>query len=99
MSAQEVRGDEQYEAQNDQVTGDAPAGSVNDNSYLPSSSTGESKDIPVMKDEAQIEDPVSNADVDPNSDAQLGMHISSFFFHSSDVPRSFTSVVADDNTK
>lgn len=71
MSAKEVQADEQYEAQNDQVSGDAPAGSVNDNSYIPSSTTGESKEVPIVKDEAPIEDPTDSS-VDPNSDTQLG---------------------------
>lgn len=78
MSAKEVQADDQYEAQNDQVSGDAPAGSMNDNSYLPSSTTGESKAIPVVKDETSIEDPTSNTDVDPNSDTQLGKSFPSF---------------------
>lgn len=47
--------DDQYEAQNDRVSGDAPAGDAGDNDYA--SRTGQSQ-IPVQKDDAPVEDPI-----------------------------------------
>jgi len=62
--------DDQYEAQNDQVSGDVPAGDSQDNDYV--SRTGQKQGpIPVQSDNADVEDPV-----DPNtadSDEQLGL--------------------------
>ena len=44
-----------------------------DNSYT--SRPGQQKAaIPVQSDDAPVEDPVANSNVDPDSDAQLGMH-------------------------
>jgi len=62
--------DDQYEAQNDQVSGDVPAGDSQDNDYV--SRTGQKQGpIPVQSDNADVEDPI-----DPNtadSDEQLGL--------------------------
>lgn len=62
--------DDQYEQQNDQVSGDAPAGDAQDNDYT--SRTGQKQaPIPVQSDNDNVEDPI-----DPNtadSDQQLGM--------------------------
>lgn len=60
--------DDQYEQQNDQVSGDAPAGDAQDNDYQ--SRTGQSH-IPVQSDNADVEDPIDPETAD--SDAQLGM--------------------------
>jgi len=62
--------DDQYEAQNDAVTGDAPAGDAQDNDYVsrPGQKDGP---IPVQSDNTQIEDPIDGATAD--SDEQLGM--------------------------
>ncbi|KAF7197601.1 hypothetical protein HII31_01104 [Pseudocercospora fuligena] len=58
--------DDQYEQQNDQVSGDAPAGDAQDNDYQ--SRTGQSH-IPVQSDNADVEDPIDPETAD--SDAQL----------------------------
>jgi len=62
--------DDQYEAQNDAVTGDAPAGDAQDNDYVsrPGQKDGP---IPVQSDNTAIEDPIDGATAD--SDEQLGM--------------------------
>jgi len=64
--------DDQYEQQNDRVSGDIPAGDAQDNDYT--SRTGE-KDgpIPVQSDNDAIDDPIDGATAD--SDEQLGMFI------------------------
>ena len=59
--------DAQYEQQNDQVSGDAPAGNPIDNDYK--SRTGQSE-IPVQSDEAPVNDPIDPATAD--SDKTLG---------------------------
>lgn len=59
--------DDRYEEVNDSVPSEVPAGDKMDNDYQ--SRTGQS-DIPVMKDEAQIEDPIHPETAD--SDEQLG---------------------------
>ncbi|KAI4117758.1 MAG: hypothetical protein LQ345_002066 [Seirophora villosa] len=48
--------DDQYEQQNDTVTGGVPAGDSKDNDYA--SRTGQYQ-IPVQKDEAPVEDPIN----------------------------------------
>ena len=60
--------DDQYEAQNDQVSGDVPSGVSGDNDYK--SRTGQSH-IPVQSDDAPVEDPIDANTAD--SDQQLGM--------------------------
>lgn len=60
--------DDRYEEVNDQVPSDVPSGDKGDNDYA--SRTGQSE-IPVVKDEAQIEDPINPDNAD--SDEQLGM--------------------------
>ena len=62
--------DDQYEAQNDITSGDAPAGDSVDNDYA--SRTGQSH-IPVLKDEKEIEDPIDPATAD--SDATLSKYL------------------------
>ncbi|KAH8744778.1 hypothetical protein BGZ57DRAFT_289066 [Hyaloscypha finlandica] len=60
--------DDQYEAQNDAVTGDAPAGDAQDNDYV--SRTGQKQGpIPVQSDNDAVEDPIDGATAD--SDEQL----------------------------
>lgn len=61
--------DDQYEQQNDPVTGDVPAGDSMDNDYT--SRTGQ-KDasVPVQKDTDPINDPIDPATAD--SDETLG---------------------------
>jgi hypothetical protein len=69
--------DDQYEAQNDGVTGDAPAGDVQDNDYV--SRTGQKQGpIPVQSDNATVEDPIDPATAD--SDEQLGITSTSCLF-------------------
>ncbi|KAH8760130.1 hypothetical protein F5882DRAFT_306193 [Hyaloscypha sp. PMI_1271] len=64
--------DDQYEAQNDAVTGDAPAGDAQDNDYV--SRTGQKQGpIPVQSDNDAVEDPIDGATAD--SDEQLGMSL------------------------
>ncbi|KAI9758063.1 MAG: hypothetical protein M4579_003194 [Chaenotheca gracillima] len=55
--------DNQYEEQNDIVGGDVPGGDSADNDYA--SRTGQSQ-VPVQKDDAQVEDPIDadTADTD-----------------------------------
>ncbi|KAL8655561.1 MAG: hypothetical protein Q9210_000811 [Variospora velana] len=48
--------DDQYEQQNDTVTGGVPAGDSKDNDYA--SRTGQYQ-IPVQKDDAPVEDPIN----------------------------------------
>ncbi|MBE7181056.1 MAG: hypothetical protein INR71_07585 [Terriglobus roseus] len=59
--------DEQYEAQNNIPTGDAPAGDASDNDYV--SRTGQSH-IPVQADDKPVDDPVP-ADGSADSDEYL----------------------------
>lgn len=59
--------DDQYEQQNDQVSGDVPAGDAVDNDYK--SRPGQSE-IPVVSDETSVEDPIDSATAD--SDKTLG---------------------------
>ncbi|PIA98210.1 hypothetical protein CB0940_06627 [Cercospora beticola] len=60
--------DEQYEQQNDQISGDAPAGDAQDNDYA--SRTGQNQyGIPVVKDDAAVEEGGYGENAD--SDAQL----------------------------
>jgi len=60
--------DDQYEQQNDQVTGDAPAGDAQDNDYT--SRTGQKQGpIPVQSDNDAVEDPIDAKTAD--SDEQL----------------------------
>jgi len=64
--------DDQYEAQNDAVTGDAPAGDAQDNDYV--SRTGQKQGpIPVQSNNDAVEDPIDGATAD--SDEQLGMSL------------------------
>ncbi|KAL9621676.1 MAG: hypothetical protein Q9160_003929 [Pyrenula sp. 1 TL-2023] len=58
--------DKQYEEVNDSLPADAPAGDKQDNDYASRTGQGE---IPVVKDDAQIEDPI-DANV-ADSDEQL----------------------------
>ena len=60
--------DDQYEQQNDGVTGDVPAGDSKDNDYV--SRSGQYQ-IPVQKDDLPVEDPINPATAD--SDETLGM--------------------------
>lgn len=60
--------DDQYEQQNDSVTGDVPAGDSKDNDYA--SRSGQYQ-IPVQKDDLPVEDPINPATAD--SDETLGM--------------------------
>lgn len=60
--------DDQYEQQNDGVTGDVPAGDSKDNDYA--SRSGQYQ-IPVQKDDLPVEDPINPATAD--SDETLGM--------------------------
>lgn len=60
--------DDQYEQQNDVVTGGAPPGDAMDNDYA--SRTGQSA-IPVQKDDKPVDDPIDPATAD--SDQTLGM--------------------------
>jgi hypothetical protein len=70
--------DDQYEAQNDAVTGDAPAGDAQDNDYV--SRTGQKQGpIPVQSDNDAVEDPIDGATAD--SDEQLGMSLLLFLIH------------------
>lgn len=65
--------DDQYEQQNDRVSGDAPAGDAQDNDYV--SRPGQTE-ILVQSDNAAVDDPI-----DPNtadSDEQLGKYPSHF---------------------
>lgn len=66
---QERELDDQYEQQNDIASGDAPAGNVQDNSYIAASGAKQTH-IPVASDDAALENPGSAGD--PNSDQQLG---------------------------
>lgn len=59
--------DDQYEQQNDTVTGGVPAGDSKDNDYA--SRTGQNQ-IPVQKDDAPVEDPINPDTAD--SDQTLG---------------------------
>lgn len=60
--------DDQYEVQNDQLTGDVPAGIEGDNDYT--SRTGQKQaPVPVQKDEDGVADPIDGAKAD--SDEQL----------------------------
>jgi hypothetical protein len=64
--------DDQYEAQNDEVIGDAPAGDAQDNDYV--SRTGQKQGpIPVQSDNDTVDDPIDGATAD--SDEQLGMSL------------------------
>jgi hypothetical protein len=64
--------DDQYEAQNDAVIGDAPAGDAQDNDYV--SRTGQKQGpIPVQSDNDTVDDPIDGATAD--SDEQLGMSL------------------------
>jgi hypothetical protein len=64
--------DDQYEAQNDAVTGDALAGDAQDNDYV--SRTGQKQGhIPVQSNNDAVEDPIDGATAD--SDEQLGMSL------------------------
>jgi hypothetical protein len=64
--------DDQYEQQNDQVTGDAPSGNAVDNDYV--SRPGQKQaPIPVQSDETPVNDPIDPATAD--SDEQLGKNI------------------------
>lgn len=61
--------DDQYEQQNDQVTGDVPAGDSMDNDYT--SRTGQKNaPVPVQKDTDAVKDPIDPATAD--SDETLG---------------------------
>lgn len=62
--------DEQYEQQNDVVSGDAPAGDAQDNDYV-SRPGQKNAPIPVQSDNDTVEDPIDAATAD--SDEQLGM--------------------------
>ena len=59
--------DDQYEQQNDVVSGDVPGGDAQDNDYA--SRTGQ-YEVPVQKDEAPVNDPIDPATAD--SDEALG---------------------------
>ena len=59
--------DDQYEQQNDPVTGDVPGGDAKDNDYA--SRTGQYQ-VPVQNDEAPVNDPIDPATAD--SDETLG---------------------------
>ena len=61
--------DDQYEQQNDAVTGDAPTGDFQDNDYKmrPGEKGGP---VPVQGDDAKVEDPIDPATAD--SDETLG---------------------------
>lgn len=64
--------DDQYEQQNDQISGDAPAGDAQDNDYA--SRTGQNQyGVPVVKDDAAIEEGGYGENAD--SDAQLGKFV------------------------
>lgn len=54
--------DDQYEQQNDQVTGDAPAGDAADNDYV--SRPGQKDTVPVQSDSAPVDDPIDPATAD-----------------------------------
>ncbi|KAI9678755.1 MAG: hypothetical protein M1817_005812 [Caeruleum heppii] len=59
--------DDQYEQQNDAVSGDAPAGDAKDNDYVnrPGDST-----IAVQKDEAPVDDPIDPKTADSDETLQ-----------------------------
>ena len=59
--------DDRYEPDNDASAEDAPSGNVKDNSHV--SRTGQ-RHVPVVKDDAEIEDPIDPATAD--SDQTLG---------------------------
>lgn len=61
--------DDQYEQQNDQVSGDVPAGDAADNDYV--NRPGQSGPVPVQKDDAPIDDPIDPDTAD--SDETLSM--------------------------
>jgi hypothetical protein len=68
--------DDQYEQQNDVLSGDAPAGDAQDNDYV--SRTGQKQGpIPVQSDSAAVEDPIDARTAD--SDEQSGMLFPPFF--------------------
>lgn len=75
-----MNADDQYEQQNDVVTGDVPAGDSKDDGYV--SRTGQKTHIPVQKDSDPVEDPIDPANAD--SDQTLGKTIirSSLFMYS-----------------
>lgn len=61
--------DDKYEQQNDQVTGDVPAGDAMDNDYT--SRTGQKQaPVPVQKDSDPVNDPIDPVTAD--SDETLG---------------------------
>jgi hypothetical protein len=62
--------DEQYEQQNDQVTGEAPAGDSQDNNYVSRTSQKQGP-IPVQSDNDGVEDTIDAKD----SDKQLGKRL------------------------
>lgn len=62
--------DDQYEQQNDQVTGGVPAGDAKDNDYA--SRSGQYQ-VPVQKDDMPVSDPIDPATAD--SDETLGKHL------------------------
>jgi hypothetical protein len=64
--------DDQYEAQSDEVIGDAPAGDAQDNDYV-SRTVQKQGPIPVQSDNDTVDDPIDGATAD--SDEQLGMSL------------------------
>ncbi len=62
--------DNQYEQENDKLSGDMPAGDSMDNDYT--SRVGQkTASVPVQRDDAPVADPIDPATAD--SDEQLGM--------------------------
>ena len=68
-SLEERRAEDQYEAQNDDHP-DVPGG-VTDNSYIPSDTSLESKEVPIVKDDVGAKE-LDETSFPANSDAQLG---------------------------
>jgi hypothetical protein len=62
-----MNSDDRYEAENDQVAGDAPTGDVKTDDYK--SRTGQYQ-VPVQSDDAPVEDPINARTAD--SDETLG---------------------------
>lgn len=63
----EREAEDRYEARYDRTGGDVPSGDFTDNSYV---SAAEGKPIPVVPDEAPVDDPVQPPQ--SNSDKELG---------------------------
>jgi hypothetical protein len=67
--------DDKYEQENDMTSGDVPAGDPTDNDYV--SRTGQSE-IPVVKDDAPVEEPMDTADRDSDETLRMFYYVPFF---------------------